>query len=168
MQDVEDVDEEVDEDVELLCRVEEQKEDIDGLKDKVCGKVAEAGHAGLCKYVIINFMTLHCVLVNARYVTYLVCLSVCPLSTRRFKGLCYNLNVAASFTLILQGTTYRFQSNAFFQELQAFSLVYFFRILTNTKCMCILGCTCGAKLACLTYPYSGKFSWGANFRYFRG
>lgn len=38
-----------DEAVELHCRVEEQKEDIDGLKDVVCGKVAEKGHAGLCK-----------------------------------------------------------------------------------------------------------------------
>ena len=38
-----------DEDVELHCRVEEQKEDIDGLKDEVCGKIAEKGHAGLCE-----------------------------------------------------------------------------------------------------------------------
>ena len=37
--------------MELHCRVEEQKETIDGLKDEVCGKIAEAGHAGLCKQV---------------------------------------------------------------------------------------------------------------------
>ena len=35
--------------VQLHCRVEEQKECIDGLKDEVCGKIVEKGHAGLCK-----------------------------------------------------------------------------------------------------------------------
>ena len=35
--------------VELRCRVEEQKEYVDGLKDEVCGKVAGEGQAGLCK-----------------------------------------------------------------------------------------------------------------------
>ena len=38
-----------DDDIELHCRVEEQKEVIDGLKDEVCGKTAQKGHAGLCK-----------------------------------------------------------------------------------------------------------------------
>ena len=37
--------------VELHCRVEEQKESVDGLKDEVCGRIVEKGHAGLCKYV---------------------------------------------------------------------------------------------------------------------
>ena len=41
--------EEVDDaDVELHCRVEEQKESVDGLKDEVCGRIVEEGHAGLC------------------------------------------------------------------------------------------------------------------------
>ena len=35
--------------VELHCRVEEQKESVDGLKDEVCGRIVEKGHAGLCK-----------------------------------------------------------------------------------------------------------------------
>ena len=38
-----------DEVVVLHCRVEEQKEDVDGLKDEMCGKIAEDGHAGLCE-----------------------------------------------------------------------------------------------------------------------
>ena len=42
--------EEVDDaDVELHCRVEQQKETVDGLKDEVCGKIVEKGHAGLCR-----------------------------------------------------------------------------------------------------------------------
>ena len=41
--------EEVDDaDVELHCRVEQQKETVDGLKDEVCGRIVEKGHAGLC------------------------------------------------------------------------------------------------------------------------
>ena len=32
-----------------------------------------------------------------------VCVSVCPLSTRRLEGLYYNLNITAGFTLLLQG-----------------------------------------------------------------
>jgi hypothetical protein len=32
-----------------------------------------------------------------------VCVFVCPLSTRRLKGLYYNLNISAGFTLIFQG-----------------------------------------------------------------
>jgi hypothetical protein len=43
-------DDEVDDaDVELHCRVEEQKESVDGLKDEVCGRIVEKGHAGLCE-----------------------------------------------------------------------------------------------------------------------
>ena len=38
-----------DADVELHCRVEEQKESVDGLKDEVCGRIVEKGHAGLCE-----------------------------------------------------------------------------------------------------------------------
>jgi hypothetical protein len=38
-----------DADVELHCRVEQQKELVDGLKDEVCGKIVEKGHAGLCE-----------------------------------------------------------------------------------------------------------------------
>jgi hypothetical protein len=42
--------EEVDDaDVELHCQVEEQRESVDGLKDKVCGRIVENGHAGLCE-----------------------------------------------------------------------------------------------------------------------
>ena len=37
-----------DADVELHCRVEEQKDLGDGLKDEVCGNIVEKGHAGLC------------------------------------------------------------------------------------------------------------------------
>ena len=37
--------------VELHCRVEEQKEDPAGLRDEMCGRVAEEGHAGLCMCV---------------------------------------------------------------------------------------------------------------------
>ena len=45
----EEVEEVKDEEVELHCRVEEQKEDVDGLKDEMCGRTAEKGHAGLCE-----------------------------------------------------------------------------------------------------------------------
>lgn len=48
-EDVEEEEDDGDEAVELHCRVEQQKETIDGLKDEMCGKIAEAGHAGLCK-----------------------------------------------------------------------------------------------------------------------
>ena len=41
--------EEVDDaDVELHCRVVEQ-ETVEGLKDEVCGRIVEKGHAGLCR-----------------------------------------------------------------------------------------------------------------------
>ena len=36
-------------DVELHCRADEQKVDVDGLKYEVCGRIAEKGHAGLCE-----------------------------------------------------------------------------------------------------------------------
>ena len=52
-EDVEGEEEEGEDDaaVELHCRVEEQKESVDGLKDEMCGRIVEEGHAGLCKYV---------------------------------------------------------------------------------------------------------------------
>ena len=34
--------------MELHCWVVEQKESVDGLKDEVCGRIVEKGHAGLC------------------------------------------------------------------------------------------------------------------------
>ena len=53
IEDVEDIEEEEgeqdDDAVELHCRVEEQKELVNGLKDDVCGRIVEKGHAGLCK-----------------------------------------------------------------------------------------------------------------------
>ena len=47
--DSDDDDDDDDDTVELHCRVEEQKEYVDELKDEMCGKVAAEGQAGLCK-----------------------------------------------------------------------------------------------------------------------
>lgn len=33
----------------LVCRVSEQKETVDGLRDEECGEQVQAGYAGLCK-----------------------------------------------------------------------------------------------------------------------
>ena len=50
--------EEVDDaDLELHCRVMEQKKTVEGLKDEECGRIVEKGHAGLCRYVVLLW---HC------------------------------------------------------------------------------------------------------------
>ena len=49
---------------ELHCYVKEQKETANGLKDEICGKSSETGHAGLCKLhykeYLVTKINLHC------------------------------------------------------------------------------------------------------------